>query len=90
MHDGFQASTAVSRQLRTWAPRGANCKATPLPSPSSTPSTMFPNWPFLCTAAPRTTTTGQSARAATARLTAPKSMSAPSPSSLDPRTSAKT
>ncbi|GGW79891.1 hypothetical protein GCM10010350_75950 [Streptomyces galilaeus] len=29
LDDGFQACTAVRRQLRTWASRSANCKAVP-------------------------------------------------------------
>ncbi|CUW32691.1 hypothetical protein TUE45_pSRTUE45c_0059 (plasmid) [Streptomyces reticuli] len=69
--------------------RNAESTAVPLPSPSSTPTTTIPKRAPRCSAVPRTTTTGPSARAATARLTEPSGMPARSPCPLGHSTSAK-
>ncbi|MGC0405906.1 hypothetical protein RKD27_008550 [Streptomyces sp. SAI-126] len=64
-----RGSPGVLRQdpaARTWASRNAKSTAVPLPSPSSAPTTMHPNRPCRCSTPPRTTTTGPSARVATA------------------------
>ncbi|WP_405531813.1 hypothetical protein OG426_05090 [Streptomyces canus] len=88
--DGFQACTAVTRQVRTWAPRSASCKAVSLPPFLDTGDDVpEPAVRVHCGTADHDAR-AVAARAATARLTVPKSMSARSPSSPDPRTSAKT